>query len=105
MALWRSAVRIRYAPASWRLKMTTLLPPAPGQTSAPKGLVVLGTGVFAYQIIAELIHKVAQEHLENRGIHPTFVTTVLTLCWIGFIASSTSPLLVHFCFIATGILA
>lgn len=76
--------------------------PLPG---GQKVLFALGTGIFAYQILTELVHRVAQEHFENQDVNPTYVVGVLTMCCIGVIASCTSPLLIYFCFATTGIMA
>jgi ATP-dependent Clp protease ATP-binding subunit ClpA len=80
----------------------TSLPPL---TGGQETIFALGAGFFGYQILAELVHNFAQEHFENWNIRPTYATAVLTLFWIGFIASSSSTLLVYFCFVGTGLMA
>src|SRR3569832_426721 len=77
----------------------------PSLASEQKILFALGAGIFGYQVIAELVHKFAQQRLENWSIRPAYSTRILTLCWIGFIMTSTSLLLVQCCFIATGVMA
>ena len=80
----------------------TFLPPL---TSGQKAIFVLGTGVFAYQVLADVIHNFAQERFERWGIHPKSAAGALTLGGVAVLAFSSPSWVVYFCFVVTGILA